>query len=106
MKFISGRLWHWGYIPDFLDEADPRPAAEQINEHYVSGWQHFAGFKLNEKNLILTYGVASDDPYDPPDPPMSPLSVMSFRKETLAIYESAWVLIMQEDKTWEVARLD
>jgi hypothetical protein len=86
-----------GYIPMFLDDRDPRPAREQIMANYVGGWHPFEGFTLNESNGYLEY---------PEDPPTLPIATVQLRDEVITVYEHSWVLIMQPDKTWEVARLD
>jgi hypothetical protein len=87
----------WGLIISFLDGDDPRPAKEQFDAHYVSGWHNFDGFTLNHESLELSY---------PGDPPMNPVSIMLFRKEIIILYPFAWVLILQKDNSWEVCRMD
>lgn len=96
---IGGTLDDWGLIPDFLDTDDPRPAREQINENYAhgGGWQAFDKFTFDVENEILTY---------PGDPPMRKISTMIFRDEQLHMFESAWVVILQQNGSWEAARLD
>jgi hypothetical protein len=88
---------HLGFIPGFLSDDDPRPAKEQINEKYVSGWNKFDGFELNEKSMELSYSG---------DPPMTPLAATHLKDELIFFYPHAWLLILQPDHTWEVARLD
>jgi hypothetical protein len=99
ITIVGGDLDDWGYIPDFLNEGDPRPAREQIHEKQPGGWWPApARMKFNPETLILTY---------PGDPPFQPLSAMHFRDELLLIYPGEWVVIVQPDKsTWEAARLD
>lgn len=87
----------WGFIPSFLDLDDPRPAVEQFNERYIAGWNKFEGFTFDPVNGTLSY---------PGDPPYHPISAMLFRKERIVLYPSAWVLIIQPDDTWQVARMD
>src|SRR5262245_39053538 len=87
----------WGFIPSFLHADDQRSAREQINARYIGGWNHFEGFRLYKRRMALIYSG---------DPTMYPISMLRFRKERLFIYPHAWVVIMQEDGTWEVARLD
>lgn len=84
-----------GYLPLFLSDDDPRPAWEQFNENYVSGWNRFDGFELDGTTLR----------YDG-DPPMKPLAMTSLREETIYVYRSSWVMILQPDGSFEVARLD
>jgi hypothetical protein len=90
-------LDHWGYIPGFLREDDPRPARVQINERYQGRWRPFKGHTLGSHNEL----------HYPGDPPQYPVSVMRFREERLFLYQPGdWVLIMQPDGSWEVARMD
>lgn len=86
-----------GFIPSFLDENDPRPAAEQFDSNYISGWRPFQGFKLNMATLELEY---------PNDPPTVPLAYAEFRNELIVVYQHAWVAIIQWDKSFEVSRMD
>jgi hypothetical protein len=87
-----------GFIPLFLDEDDPRPAKEQINEKYGhgGGWRPFSGFELLD-NGDLQY---------PDDPPTRRLATGYFRDEQISFYEHAWLVIKQPDGNWEVARID
>lgn len=43
-----------GYLPQFMDENDPRPAKEQIHDAYThgGGWNPFKGFKLRADDSI------------------------------------------------------
>lgn len=92
----------WGIILTFLHEDDPRPAREQFNAHYISGWHPFDGFTmLDPKNFVIQY-----EGKDGKDPPLSPFGAAVFRMERLLIYPSAWVVIVQPDDSWEVARMD
>lgn len=91
-----------GFIPEFLEEDDPRPAKEQFNDRYGfgGGWQPMPGFQLLEgaNGMIrLKY---------PGDPVMSPLFMTKLRDEMIVVYEHAFVLILRKDGTWEVARMD
>lgn len=93
---MNTQLDEWGYIPEFLSLSDPRPAREQFDENYISGWWPFNGFEL-KPTMQLCY---------PDDPPMSPIAMMPFREERIFLYPHAWVLIMQKDGSYEVARMD
>lgn len=88
---------HLGYIPSFLSPDDPRPAREQIDTTYVSGWRPFRGFKFDLKDHSLKY---------PDDPMMLPLAQAKLRDELILFYPSSWVAIVQPDQSFEVARLD
>ncbi len=85
-----------GFIPSFLSEKDPRPAAEQFNEHYISGWRPFAGFTMLP-NGDLSY---------PEDPPTRLLAETKLRDETIRFYDCAWVAIIQPDGSYEICRMD
>jgi hypothetical protein len=85
-----------GFIPSFLDENDPRSAKEQIQANYISGWNSFQGFKLAKDGNLLYPG----------DPPTMLLAMTHLRSETIMFYEHAWLVIMQGDGSWDVARLD
>jgi hypothetical protein len=97
LMIVGGSPEDWGIIPSFLNEDDPRSAKEQIHSHYMGGWNAFQGFTFDPEKLTLKY---------PDDPLLEPLSALLFRNETLLIYQSAWVVILQKDGSWEVARLD
>jgi len=84
-----------GFIPSFFYADDHRPAKEQINERYVSGWRPFEGFKKTGDRL--TY---------PGDPPMDPLCAMVLRDEWMFFYPHAWVRIDNPDGTFEICRMD
>lgn len=87
-----------GYIPMWLDEANPAPAKEQLDANYGhgGGWQPFKGFTLSADNS-LTY---------PGDPPMPPRVEMHLRDELILMYDHAWVAIIQPDRSFEVCRMD
>lgn len=89
-----------GFIPQFLNESDPRSIQEQFNESYAhgGGWQPFGKDKwkvLEDKSIKY-----------PGDPPYSPVAKINFRTETIYIYPDAWVMIEQADGSFEIARMD
>lgn len=88
-----------GYIPQFLSEDDPRPAKEQIHANYShgGGWHRFIGHEFDQETLTLQY---------PDDPPMRAQVMAKLRNETIYVFQHAWVLILQQDGSWEVARID
>ena len=89
---------HVGFIPTFLDEDDPRPAAEQFQERYVhGGWRNQSGFKEGNVRYSLHY---------PGDPPLYPIAAMKLRDETIMVYDYAYVAIWQKDGTFEACRMD
>lgn len=91
-----------GFLPTFLSEADPRPAKEQLHENYQhgGGWVPFHDFKLQltEKDQpVLIY---------PGDPPMHSIAFLEFREEIVFLFPYSWVVIIQTDGSYEVARMD
>jgi len=87
---------HLGSIPSFLHEEDARPAKEQFNSRYISGWDAFKGFTMLEDGVLK----------HPGDPPLQPLAETHLRDEHIRFYRSCWVSITQLDGSYEVARLD
>jgi hypothetical protein len=94
----GGTLDHVGPIPMWLDEDDPRPAREQLDAHYHhgGGWRPMGGFKLLRDGSIKYPG----------DPAHPPLAIMKLRDEAIAIYQYGWVMILQSNGSFEIARLD
>jgi hypothetical protein len=89
---------HIGFIPTFLDEDDPRPAAEQFQERYIyGGWRNQSGFKKGNGRYSLHY---------PGDPPLYPIAAMKLRDETIMIYDHGYVAIWQKDGVFEACRMD
>lgn len=91
-----------GFIPQWLSEADPRPAVEQIHAAYGhgGGWNDFEGFSLSgapEIGYYLSY---------PGDPPTHELSRATLRDETLVLFQHSWFAVIQPDGSFRVARLD
>jgi hypothetical protein len=88
---------HIGLIPSFLDENDPRPAREQLDEGYAhgGGWRPFKGHELTDDGLVY-----------PGDPPSPLLASTKLRDERILVFLHAWVAIVQPDGSFEVARMD
>jgi len=90
----------WGLILGMLDNNDPRPAREQLDEGYQpSGWHPQEGFKLNADTGVMSY---------PGDPPFKPLSAIPLHdgKEMVVLYPYSYVAILQLDGSFEIARMD
>lgn len=85
-----------GFVPGFLSEDDPRPAAEQFNAHYIIGWRPQPKFKM-DRNGVLRY---------PSDPPLRPIAMSTLRGETIRFYPHAYVSVTQTDGSFEVCRMD
>lgn len=88
---------HLGIIPEYFDENDPKPAAQQVSEKYIGGW---LPMKANYKFLPDGSFVY------PGDPPTRLLYVAQFRNEQIRVYEHAWVGIFQPDGSFEISRMD
>ena len=86
----------YGFIPTFLDEADPRPAAEQFNERYQGGWRPQKGCTLSDKGELLYPG----------DPAQRPISALRFRDELIVLYPYSYIMIHQRDGSYEFCRMD
>ena len=88
----------WGYLPDFLHERDPRPAAEQLNDRAPGGWLSMKphGMTFSPETMVMAF---------PGDPPFQPISALHFRDELLLLYEHSFVVILQRDGhgTWDAA---
>lgn len=100
LKFTDMRVV--GFIPQFLDESDPRSAVEQIDTAYQhgGGWRDFKGFQLaggGGDPYFLTY---------PGDPHMRELSRATLRDETLVFFKCSWLAVIQPNGSFRVARLD
>lgn len=93
----GGSLDHLGFIPNFLDEDDPRSARKQLDTSYAhgGGWRPFKGFEMLE-NGDMEY---------PGDPVTKMLWETTFRDETIRVYEHAWIAIVSGE-TFEVTRMD
>lgn len=89
---------HLGLIPMFFDEQDPRPAREQAHESYAhgGGWYRFHGFEMLPDGSLQYPG----------DPAMQVLATAKLRDETINVYPSAWIAVVQSDGSFEVSRMD
>jgi hypothetical protein len=90
-----------GWLPQFLDEDDPRPARDQIDANYQEGggWRPIEGFQFTGDNDgTLSY---------PGDPLLKPIAAAKLRDEFLVFYPHSLLVIIQEaDRSFEVARVD
>jgi hypothetical protein len=85
-----------GYVPLFILDEDPRPAADQIDDRYVGGWRPFKGFAMAEDGSLLYPG----------DPPTLLLFEAKLRDEVIRFYQHAWLAIIQPDGSYEISRID
>lgn len=88
-----------GYLPSFLDLADPRPAAEQFDERYAhgGGWRPMDGWSMDPHSCAIEW---------PGDPRLIPIAATEFRDEVICVYEHAWVAIIQPDRSYQICRMD
>jgi hypothetical protein len=89
-----------GPLPQIIQSRDPRKVAEQVNERYPGGWNPMGGFTLRktEKGYRLMY---------PGDPPMLGLAFIELplSREMVVLFESDWVVVVQEGGAWEASRM-
>lgn len=87
-----------GYIPFVFSSLDPRPAREQIDANYAHGGGFFelGGFVMLE-DRYLKY---------PGEPKMPVLAEAQLRDETILVYPSALVAVVQKDGSYSVTRMD
>jgi hypothetical protein len=113
LRSNTGMLW-WaeypealGYLPDFLSEADPRPAAQQFQERYK-----FGGWSPGEAGLRFAYrpgpegGPRGSLLLYPGDPPLMAVGGALLRDEEVVVFQASYVMVRQPDGSHEVSRLD
>jgi len=85
-----------GFLPEMIDQDDPRPAKEQFDANYqYGGWQPIE--KFTAKGFVLNY---------PGDPPFEPIAMWPLREEMIVVYRYGFVAVFQKDGSFECARLD
>jgi hypothetical protein len=89
-----------GYLPGFLSELDLRPVKDQLGTGYGQhgGWRPLKGFTLSPAPCYSLFY--------PGDPPLRPWAQAALRGEMILVYPGDWVLILQQDGTFEVSRMD
>ena len=105
--FSDHRLEDLGFIPSFLNDADPRPAKQQLDEAY----QHGGGWRpmgSSSKLGNFTLDAAAELTYrdDDVSEHYEPIGAIRLRNETIYVYRHDFVCIRQKDGTFEVARMD
>jgi hypothetical protein len=89
-----------GMIPEFLSEYNERSAREQLDQAYRhgGGWRPMKGWNFEPESKAIKY---------PGDPEMYPVAMMELHeKEMIYVYPHAWVVIVQPDGSFEIARMD
>lgn len=92
---------HLGNWPEIFDGSDERTAREQVNDRYGfgGGWRPMKGFGMDRATGGLSY---------PGDPVLMPFAMceLPLSRETVWFYPHAQVAIVQEDGSFEAARMD
>jgi hypothetical protein len=92
-----------GYLPDFWLESDPRSAKEQANTSYAHG----GGWNTIESSVTSKFVMEENGLRYPGDPLIELLAEGRLHdKETIRIYNHAFVAIVQDDGTYEICRMD
>ena len=92
-----------GLLPQIFYVEDKRTVQEQANDRYAhgGGWHPFKRFKLHG-NSDVGYSIRY-----PGDLPLIEQSRAKFRDQTLVLFDSSWVGIIEADGTLsDVARMD
>ena len=92
-----------GFLPTFILESDPRPLAEQINERYQhgGGWRPMGGWEIVGKS---DFGPTIK--YEEDGSSMEAIGRCRFRNEMLYLYDYDFLMILNDDGSFEVARVD
>lgn len=93
-----------GFIPHWLDDRNPEPAAVQLGKNYAhgGGWHPFSTtdnpkFKIG-KDMSLQY---------PGDPAHKAYAKFILRDEEVYMYDHAWVMVYDtKTKRHEICRMD
>lgn len=93
-QFHPGML---GFIPQWLDEADPRDAKTQLDEGYGYG-----GMWRNDKMTI----DKDDRLIYPGDPPQEPLAETRLHGQRIILYPCSFVAVIEPDGSFLVQRMD
>lgn len=85
-------------LAGMLSEDNPMSAKEQLDIGYsqYGGWRPMQGFTL-QTNRALRY---------PGDPPLFPWACTHLKDEAILVYPGDWILILQNDDSFEVCRMD
>lgn len=103
MEWTDNRFHIVGYLPQMLSEDNPASAQEQLHNGYLhgGGWNDFHGFILGKDEKAGKFFLQY-----PGDPPMRERSRTTLRNETVVLFDSSWVAVIQPDETFRVARFD
>jgi hypothetical protein len=90
---------HLGMLINWIDQDDPRGAAEQLDSHYpYGGFKQYpmTGFRV-EREKCLKY---------PGDPLLKPMATAKLRDEVICFYDCEIVAVFQKDGSYVAARFD
>jgi hypothetical protein len=98
MKWITAPGVDLGYLPDLISEDDIRPVKEQLDDkyRYGGGWRPMKGFSFDKHTYAIKY---------PGDPLLRPIAQAQLRDEKIFLYEGDWLMIVQPDSSYEIARV-
>jgi hypothetical protein len=86
-----------GLLPSFLDDADPRPAREQLDANYPwGGYWRTQPASIDAKHRLCYPG----------DPPQDWLAMTMLRGESILVYPGSFVVILQPDRSFVFQRMD
>ena len=94
-----------GFLPEFLDPADPRDSITQLDANYAhgGGWSDFFGMTLVGWPLVasLTYPGEAGRLET-----FAEVARAQMRDESIVLFESDWVAVIQPDGAHRIARMD
>jgi hypothetical protein len=101
---------HLGFVPQFFDDTDPRPAAAQLEENYAhgGGWRPFGQgqWRIRASDGALVYPGSPEDGEPDEVYPLIALAPLPLTHECLQFYTSSFLAVVQEDGAIEVTRVD
>ena len=101
---------HLGFVPDFFDDTDPRPAAEQLAERYAhgGGWSPFGKgtWRHRTSDGALIWPGSPEDGEPDEVHPLIAISVLPLSGERLLFFTSALLAVVKDDGSFEVTRVD
>lgn len=93
-----------GYLPCWLDPADPLCAVEQFDRHYrrFGGWREVPGWQMIGEGRTCYLQCVTY----PSDPIRPLLAKMQLRDETVLFFHGAYTAVQQADGSLSIARMD
>jgi hypothetical protein len=89
-----------GRIPTLIDPDSNDPVWQQVQDNYPYGWQPVLGDERSKWTL-------TGDEYliYPGLPPAAPAAMAWHRSEKILVYPGAWVVVVQLNEDFTVARI-